>query len=133
MSFHQFTKLATVVLSVGTASLGLSAEKTSGVQITQLPDRLHVEINGKLFTEYFFKDVPRPYYYPLIGPGETAMTRNWPMKTALDEAHDHPHHRSLWFSHGAVNGQDFWAETKNSGKIVHDGFAEVKSGEKAGT
>jgi len=32
-----------------------------GVQITQLPDRLHVELNGHLFTEYYFKDVPRPF------------------------------------------------------------------------
>ena len=48
----------------------------SGVQIKQLNDRLRVEINGRLFTEYFYKDVPRPYCYPLIGPGEVAMTRN---------------------------------------------------------
>jgi len=114
-----------------------SAEKdaasASGVQITQLPDRLHIQLNGKLFTEYFFKDVPRPYCYPLIGPGELAMTRNWPMKTALDEAHDHPHHRSLWFAHGSVNGHDFWSEAKGFGKIVHDSFDEIKSGKESGT
>jgi hypothetical protein len=102
------------------------------VKITQLTDRLRIEINGELFTEYFFKDVPRPYYYPLIGPGGAAMTRNWPMKTTPDEEHDHPHHRSLWFAHGAVNGQDFWSEQKGFGKIVHDGFDEVKSGKKEG-
>src|SRR4029077_15037046 len=93
-----------------------------GVKITEMPDRLRVELNGRLFTEYFFKDVPRPYFYPLIGPGETEMTRNWPMKSTPDEQHDHPHHRSLWFAHGAVNGQDFWSEAKNFGKIVHEGF-----------
>jgi hypothetical protein len=104
----------------------------NGVQINQLPDRLHVQVNGRLFTEYFFKDVPRPYYYPILGPGELAMTRNWPMKTAPDEEQDHPHHRSLWFSHGAVNGQDFWSEEKTFGKIVHDGFVEISSGSDAG-
>ncbi len=57
-----------------------AAKPQQGVQITQLDDRLRVEINGQLFTEYFFKDVPRPYCYPLIGPGDVAMTRNWPMK-----------------------------------------------------
>jgi hypothetical protein len=102
------------------------------VKITQLSDRLHIEINGELFSEYFFQDVPRPYYYPLIGPGGVAMTRNWPMKTTPNEDHDHPHHRSLWFAHGAVNGQDFWSEQKGFGKIVHDGFDEVKSGKKEG-
>jgi hypothetical protein len=103
-----------------------------GVQITQLPDRLRVELDGRLFTEYFFKDVPRPYFYPLIGPGEAPMTRNFPMKSPPDEEHDHPHHRSLWFAHGDVNGHDFWAETKGFGKIVHDGFTELKSGKAAG-
>ena len=109
-----------------------TAAPIAGVQITQLADRLRLEINGRLFTEYFFTNAPRPYYYPLIGPGGAAMTRNWPMKSTPDEAHDHPHHRSLWFAHGLVNGHDFWAETTNSGKIVHTAFTEIKSAEREG-
>ena len=105
---------------------------SSGVQITQGPDTLQVKINRELFTEYHFKDVPRPYWYPLIGPDELPMTRNWPMKDVPDEEHDHPHHRSLWFAHGSVNGKDFWSEEKNFGKIVHDKFTEVKSGRESG-
>ena len=104
----------------------------SGVQITRLADRLRVEINGQLFTEYFYKDVPRPYCYPLIGPGDVAMTRNWPMKDTPGEEHDHPHHRSLWFAHGAINGHDFWSEQKAFGKTVHEDFLEVKSGNESG-
>jgi hypothetical protein len=109
-----------------------SASAKSGVQITRLADRLRVEINGQLFTEYFYQDVPRPYCYPLIGPGEVAMTRNWPMKDIPGEAQDHPHHRSLWFAHGAINGYDFWSEQKAFGKTVHEDFLEVTSGTKAG-
>lgn len=109
-----------------------SKSGTSGVQIIPLPDRLRVEIQGRLFTEYFFTNVPRPYCYPLIGPGEAPMTRNWPLKTMLDEEHDHPHHRSLWFAHGAVNGHDFWSEQKDFGRIVHDRFLKIESGRKAG-
>ncbi len=112
---------------------GSAAEAgTSGVQIISLPDRLRVEIQGKLFTEYFFTNVPRPYCYPLIGPGEAPMTRNWPLKTVPDEEHDHPHHRSLWFAHGSVNGHDFWSEEKDFGRIVHDKFLKIESGNKAG-
>jgi hypothetical protein len=103
-----------------------------GVQILRLPDRLRVEIQGRLFTEYFFTNVPRPFCYPLIGPGEAAMTRNWPMTNAPDEEHDHPHHRSLWFAHGSVNGHDFWSETNAYGRIVHDKFLKIESGEKSG-
>jgi hypothetical protein len=103
-----------------------------GVQISQLSDRLRIEIDGQLFTEYFFKDVPRPYCYPIIGPGQAAMTRNWPMKNTPNEEHDHPHHRSFWFAHGSVNGQDFWSEEKNFGKTVHERFTEIKSGKNFG-
>ena len=122
---------------LATLPLAFCADKPSataeakGVQITQLADRLHVEINGQLFTEYFFKDVPRPYCYPVIGPGGAPMTRNWPMKSVPDQepdANDHKHHRSLWFAHGDINGYDFWSEDKMFGKTVHERFDEVRSG-----
>jgi hypothetical protein len=109
-----------------------SQSDKSGVRITELTNRLRIEIDGRLFTEYHFKDVPRPYCYPLIGPGELAMTRNWPMQNTPNEEHDHPHHRSLWFTHGSVNGHDFWSEEKNFGKIVHGRFDELKSGKETG-
>jgi hypothetical protein len=122
--------LLVALATVQSASSAPGAQQ--GVQITELSDRLRVEIDGALFTEYYFKDVPRPFCYPLIGPGNTPMTRNWPMKDAPDEEHDHKHHRSLWFTHGAVNGHDFWSEDKNFGRIVHDGFIKVESGKAAG-
>jgi hypothetical protein len=125
------TPLVATAVALSAASAAQAAGK-EGVQITTLPDRLRVEINGQLFTEYVFKDTPRPYCYPLIGPDGVAMTRNWPMKDVPNEDHDHPHHRSLWFTHGEVNGIDFWGEAKSFGKIVHEGFAEVKSGEASG-
>jgi len=126
-----------LVLLTGCSSAALAQDKQpagsgQGVQIKELPDRLRIELNGQLFTEYFFKDVPRPYFYPLIGPGEVEMTRNFRMKNLPDESHDHKHHRSLWYAHGSVNGHDFWSEDKDFGKAVHDGFTEVKSGEKEG-
>ena len=104
----------------------------SGVKITELGEKLRVEIDGKLFTEYCFKNVPRPYFYPVIGPTGENITRHWPMKEGKDEEHDHPHHRSLWFTHGDVNGHDFWSEEKGFGRIVHDKFLEVASRPDAG-
>jgi hypothetical protein len=124
--------LTTLCASLAAAESNSSTPPNQGVQITQLTNRLRVEINGRLFTEYFYKDVPRPYCYPLIGPGDAPMTRNWPMKATVDEEHDHPHHRSFWFAHGSVNGQDFWTEQKGFGKIVHIGFTEIKSGQETG-
>jgi len=104
----------------------------SGVRLVQETDHVRVELNGRLFTEYYFTNVPRPFFYPLLGPGQLPMTRNWPMKSEPDEEHDHPHHRSFWFAHGSVNGADLWSEEKNSGKTIQTSFLEIRSGEKAG-
>jgi hypothetical protein len=38
-------------------------------------------------------------------------------KGVKTEQTDHPHHRSLWFTHGEINGHDFWA---GEGRIVQD-------------
>jgi hypothetical protein len=103
-----------------------------GVQISQLDGKLRIEINGQLFTEYHYQDVPRPYFYPVLGPEELAMTRKWPMEEPPGEQHDHPHHRGLWYAHGDVNGLDFWSETTNYCKIVHDGFVKIQSGNERG-
>ncbi|NQT00783.1 MAG: PmoA family protein [Planctomycetes bacterium] len=99
----------------------------AGVKITEGEKTLRVDINGKLFTEYCFNDVPRPYFYPVIGPTGEPIIRHWPMKEGKDEAQDHVHHRSLWFTHGEINGQDFWGEGSRSGKVVHEKFLKVAS------
>ncbi|HZQ46606.1 MAG TPA: DUF6807 family protein, partial [Verrucomicrobiae bacterium] len=128
---RQTSLIATFLPALLLAATGLAAGK-EGVQITRLADRLRIEINGQLFTEYCYKDVPRPYYYPLLGPGNLPMTRKWPMENPPGEEHDHPHHRSLWFAHGSINGQDFWSEQPGSGKTVHEDFDTIKSGKKFG-
>lgn len=111
----------------------LSADAAEGVKLTEGAEKVRVEINGKLFTEYHFKGAPHVYFYPLIGPGEVHMTRHYPMKQDSEgEEHDHHHHRSLWYSHGDVNKVDFWAETPKAGKIVHHKFLELKSGNDSG-
>jgi hypothetical protein len=102
-----------------------------GVKITQRDDRATVEIDGKLFTEYRFKEPQRPFFYPIIGPTGQPIIRHWPIADGgPDEERDHPHHKSLWYTHGSVNGVDFWSDGK--GKIVHDKFLEVSSGPKVG-
>jgi hypothetical protein len=101
-----------------------------GVKITNLGEKLRIEVNGKLLTEYNFKDVPFPYFYPVIGPTGVNITRHWPMKEGKDEAKDHRHHRSLWFTHGEMNGRDFWSGREE--KIVHDGLIGITSGPDVG-
>jgi hypothetical protein len=127
---------AGIMASVGVLLLAGCAHSRAGgaegVRILPEDGKLRVEINGKLFTEYHYKDTPRPYFYPLLGPDELPMTRRWPLESSTDEQHDHPHHRSLWYAHSSVNGLDFWTETSNSCKIVHQKFLNIQSGKKSG-
>ncbi|MFT4688669.1 MAG: DUF6807 family protein [Verrucomicrobiia bacterium] len=79
------------------------------VRLTELDDRIRVEIGGQLFTEWRHKEWLGPYFYPVIGPNGEGITRNYPMKDGVPhEAQDHPHHRSLRFAHSDVNGLNFW-------------------------
>lgn len=105
----------------------------SGVQVTEGKDRVTIAVDGELLTELRFEGTPKPYFYPLLGPGGVPLTRNYPMRTdAADEEKDHPHHRSLWFTHGDINGVDFWAEGTNRGKVVQTRILEARSGEESG-
>jgi len=83
------------------------------VALSKLADRVRVEIDGQLFTEYQLQGRLKPILYPIIGPHGLGMTRNWPLKDAPGEAHDHPHHESLWYSHGNANGVNFWKSHTN--------------------
>ncbi|MFO0910553.1 MAG: PmoA family protein [Isosphaeraceae bacterium] len=77
---------------------------------------IEVTISGKPFTVYRGGEASKPYLYPVIGPTGAAFTRAYPMvKDLPGEDHDHPHQRSFWFTHGKVNGLDFWASDPLNG------------------
>jgi hypothetical protein len=110
----------------------------AGVELKKEADKVTVTIDGKLFTEYHFSGARRPYFYPIIGPTDGAMTRHWPLQDDIPtEEKDHPHHKGLWYGHRIVNGIDFWGDTDKPGTPmglqVADGKMEIKSGEDQGS
>ncbi|MBN1909309.1 MAG: PmoA family protein [Pirellulales bacterium] len=92
-----------------------------------------IELEGKPFCEYLTRSGTKPIIWPILGPTGKPMTRRWPMeKKGPGEKTDHRHHRSLWFTHGDVNGVDFWLEKPGvTGKIVHRRFVKVAGGDEA--
>ncbi len=99
--------------------------------LTQGTGSSRIDIDGKIFSSYVHggKGLFKPYFYPLGNPAGGNLTRHYPLKRGVKgERADHPHHRSLWFTHGEVNGVDFWAESKTTGRIVHRGFKSKESG-----
>lgn len=117
-------------------ALPLCAEVT----ITRGTDRIDVTIDGKPFTTFYVggKDVNKPYLHPLRSADGKIVTRHFPMEMVEGESRDHPHHRGLWFSHGEVNGFNFWENessytTTNRGKIVLDKIVDTAGGKNKGT
>ncbi len=130
------SRLVRVALCLVASSTSSLAE----VAVTPMEDRVRIDIDGKLFTEFRHKGAQHVYYWPIIGPNDAKMTRAWPMAEVPGEERDHVHHRSMWFSHGQVNGVDFWGEAASYkgtpkhpvGQIVHEKVLEAKGGPGAG-
>jgi hypothetical protein len=117
------------------AALGATLASAQ-VTVKQLSDRVAVEIDGRPYTALFFGPT-KPYLHPLRSASGKIVTRRFPMETVVGETHDHPHHRGLWFSHGDVNGVDFWGnepgQAPNAGKIVLERVTGVHSGAQSGS
>lgn len=100
----------------------------AGVALHDDGQAVAVEIDGQLFTRYHYAACVRPFLYPVIGPFGVSMTRHFPMAEVLAEKRDHPHHRSVWFTHGDVNGVDNWSELAGHGYTRHQRFTPEPSG-----
>ena len=109
------------------------------VRFTQNEGQIAIEIDGEPFSTFYFgRDAPKPYLHPVRAANGTIVTRGYPMENIPGERHDHPHHRGLWFTHGEVNGFDFWAnepnqETQTKKGIVRMTHIEHKAGKASGT
>ncbi len=112
--------LATIFFLSTAAATEFKVERHSG--------GVTVTVDGQPFTEYLVKSGSKPILWPLLGPGGAPLTRAYPMQKVAGEADDHVHHRSLWFTHGKVNGVDFWMEGDKAGTIEHREFVAVKGG-----
>ncbi|HLU39748.1 MAG TPA: DUF6807 family protein, partial [Planctomycetota bacterium] len=79
----------------------------------QPPDApVPITLGGAPFTELRHAELSRPVLWPVLDRAGRALTRAWPLADAPEDPTDHPHQRSVWFAHGAVNGIDFWSEAR---------------------
>ena len=109
----------------------VAAVQAANVTVEKDDEGVAVKIDGELFTRYLTQSNTKPILWPIIGPSGKEITRQYPLREALaTEKADHPHQRSLWFSHGDVNGVSFWHETKESGTIKHRKFNKIEGGER---
>lgn len=96
-----------------------------GVELFKGESEIKVSVGGSHFTTYRYgAELARPHLYPVIGPYGDGVTRR-----LLQEGEgDHSHHRSIWVSHGEVNGFDNWSEGPSHTRTVHKKFGALESG-----
>ncbi|HKE23719.1 MAG TPA: PmoA family protein [Bryobacteraceae bacterium] len=138
------TKTFLVLLAAAALALPSAAQ----VKIIPGPQKIHVEIDGKPFTDFYVAgdEVMKPYLHPLRTASGIYVTRMWPMEKVEEEAAiakpDHPHQRGVWFAHDTViagdRKLDFWNneasyKTPNRGKIVLAKLGKLSSGRKSGS
>jgi len=126
-------------------ALSVAGPAAAQVAITQSPEQIAVQIDGKPFTVFYIggKDLNRPYLHPIRAASGKIVNRSFPAGQVPGETTDHPHHAGLWYGHGDVNGFNYWAiqnvptkpsdADKTMGRIVLKKVASVKSGKESGT
>ena len=102
--------------------LAACAERAPSTHRTSKP--IAVALGGAEFATVHVAATPRPYVFPLRAPDGTPLTRAFPMEEVPGESSDHPHHQSLWFAHGDVDGFDFWHGSDRAERQELDGEAQ---------
>jgi hypothetical protein len=93
--------------------------------VLPLPDhQVSVQVDGaERLRWHFGPSYPRPFFYPLLGPSGSPLTR-----MGHPGAPDHDHHRSIWFAHAKVLGIDFWSD-RTAARIRQKGWLQYQDGD----
>ncbi len=117
-------------------ALGVMVQGAKGVKIVENKEKkqLDVYVDDQLFTSYCYWDSQKkPVLYPLRTSKGTVVTRGFPLEKLAGERTDHPHHVSVWFNYGNINGVDFWNNSggkgsEKMGTVLHRSVNGIKNG-----
>ncbi len=120
-------QLATVMFPVLAMVVVAATSPAAELTATLSDSGVVVKIDGEPFATYVPEFNGTPVIWPIIGPSGKSMTRSYPMGKAPNEKEDHVHHRSMWFTHGDVNGLSYWHRET----IKHREFVKIEGGKRA--
>ena len=117
-------------------SMASSFADAQEIKITENKEKkqIDVTVDGQPFTSYvFWDDQKKPILYPLRTSKGTVVTRGYPLEKVAGERTDHPHHISMWFNYGNINGVNFWNNSggprgEKMGTIKHTAVNAIKNG-----
>ncbi len=132
------------VLALGTPAKGAgerAQDPTNAAAVSVRPHpserRVDVLVGEAPFTSYVWAErLTKPVLFPIRTAGGELVTRGFPLEPRAGERVDHPHQIGLWFTHGDVDGVDFWnnseartpEERARMGTIRHVAIEEATSG-----
>jgi hypothetical protein len=91
-------------------------------------DAVSVLVDGDPFTAYRPDDdrVRKPILFPLLAPSGEPVTRGYPLEPRPGDREDHPHQAGHWFTHGNVNGLDFWNHSPETPAELEDRMGTIR-------
>ncbi len=118
--------------------LAAAVSLPAGVELKPSATQIEILVDGQPFSTFFFgPETHKPYLHPLRSASGKIVSRGYPMADVAGEPRDHPHHRGLWFTHGEVNGLDFWSPESgkgpNKGRVTLNRVVSVKGGDQSGS
>ncbi len=120
--------MALLIVTAGGCAQPVQAERPARLTAKPSGDIVQVLVDDRPLATLRLKHSLRPIVYPIYGPGQIPMTRNYPMRKGVSgEADDHPHHHSMWFGHEDVGGVDFWHDGPQCGRVVHERLVGVQA------
>lgn len=129
-------RILILFFALSSISMASPFANAQNIRITENKEKkqFDVTIDGELFTSYlYWDDQKKPILYPLKTSKGTVVTRNFPLARVAGERTDHPHHISMWFNYGNINGVDFWNNSggprgEKMGTIRHAAVNAIKNG-----
>lgn len=110
---HRYTTLLNPLLALCVVPGFLWA---GSVQLKKGKNQIDVLIEGRPFTTYYFyPQVSKPYLMPLRTTAGLVISRPFPVINDVSKGDSktpsfEPHQRPLYFSHGDIDGLNFWGE-----------------------
>lgn len=132
----------------------VSTSQAAELAVEKGDDTLHFKVGSKTVLSYRYggkiwdgkggeKPLAKPFFYPILAPNGTEVTRPWPIvRDDQPPTTDHIHQKSAWFCHGdvipegieitaksatrGVEGANYWDESANHGRMVCTAVGEPK-------
>jgi Family of unknown function (DUF6807) len=110
--------------------LAPDVQQAAEISFHEVPGRVEIRIDGRPFSNFCCgSEWSQPFLHPLQTVSGISVTRGYPVEQIEGESQDHPWHHGLWYTHGDINGVDFWRDLgpEKTGRLVLRGAVKTEN------